>query len=81
MEPDIHYATTADDVSIAYWTMGEGEPLLELQPPPFNDIEREWREWEFHRLVAGHRQLIRYDCRGSGSSQRSVTDFSLDALV
>lgn len=81
VEPNIRYATTADGVSIAYWTMGEGEPLLELQPPPFNDIEHEWREWEFHRLVARHRQLIRYDCRGSGSSQRSVADFSIEALV
>src|SRR5438105_3147296 len=61
--------------------MGEGEPLLMLQPPPFNNIEREWHEWEFHRLVARNRRLIRYDCRGSGSSQRNVEDFTLEGFV
>jgi len=27
MEPRIQYAQTKDGVSIAYWTLGEGEPL------------------------------------------------------
>jgi len=28
MEPRIQYARTADGVSIAFWTMGRGEPLV-----------------------------------------------------
>jgi hypothetical protein len=28
MEPEIRYTTTTDGVSIAYYTMGEGHPLL-----------------------------------------------------
>ncbi len=28
MEPRIQYAQTADGVSIAYWTLGEGPPLV-----------------------------------------------------
>ena len=28
MEPRIQYAKTKDGVSIAYWTMGEGQPLV-----------------------------------------------------
>ncbi|MDP9235791.1 MAG: alpha/beta fold hydrolase [Chloroflexota bacterium] len=80
MEPKIQYARTADGVSIAYWTMGEGLPFLELQLP-FSNIEREAREWEWHRLVARDRMVIRYDNRGAGSSQRDVGDFSLAALL
>src|SRR2546423_11024036 len=81
MEPDIRYATTSDGVSIAYWTMGEGEPLLMLQPPPFNNIEREWHEWEFHRLVARNPPLIRYDCRGSGASPPNAVGFSAEGVL
>ena len=32
MEPRIQYATTADGVSIAFWTLGEGVPRLEEIP-------------------------------------------------
>ena len=28
MEPRIQYAKTTDGVSIAYWTLGEGAPLV-----------------------------------------------------
>jgi hypothetical protein len=28
MEPRIQYAQTKDGVSIAYWTLGEGTPLV-----------------------------------------------------
>ena len=28
MEPRIQYAKTSDGVSIAYWTLGEGKPLV-----------------------------------------------------
>ncbi len=28
MEPRIQYAKTSDGVSIAFWTMGEGMPLV-----------------------------------------------------
>ena len=32
MEPQIKYVTTKDDVSIAYWTMGEGEGVPYVIP-------------------------------------------------
>ena len=30
MEPHIQYAKTTDGVSIAYWTLGEGEPMVRV---------------------------------------------------
>jgi hypothetical protein len=30
MEPRIQYAKTTDGVSIAFWTLGEGKPLLHM---------------------------------------------------
>ena len=39
MNPDIRYVRTADDVSIAYWTHGEG-PILVVTPlVPYSHIE------------------------------------------
>jgi pimeloyl-ACP methyl ester carboxylesterase len=84
MEPRIQYAQTADGVSIAFWVIGEGRPLVWLMTLPFSHIQLEWqmpdiRRW-FERL-AQRRKLIRYDNRGSGLSDRDVTDYSLDAYV
>jgi hypothetical protein len=33
MEPRIQYAKTTDGVSIAFWTLGKGVPLLCIQVP------------------------------------------------
>jgi class 3 adenylate cyclase len=38
-----------------------------------------WRQW--YERLAEKRRLVRYDMRGSGLSERSVTDYSLDAMV
>jgi len=81
MEPDIRYTTTADGVSIAYCEAGEGTPFVETQPAPWNNIEAEFREWEWHRIMASRRRLIRFDNRGSGSSQRNVDDYSVEAMA
>jgi hypothetical protein len=32
MEPRIQYAKTRDGVNIAFWTLGEGPPLVHLAP-------------------------------------------------
>ncbi|MEE8551311.1 MAG: adenylate/guanylate cyclase domain-containing protein, partial [Gemmatimonadota bacterium] len=77
MEPKIRYAKSADDVSIAYWAIGEGRPLVYMPPMPWCHIEREWAipEWRqrYERLAAG-RRLVRYDARGFGLSDPSPTD-------
>jgi pimeloyl-ACP methyl ester carboxylesterase len=77
----IQYAKTSDGVNIAFWTLGEGRPLVFIPSVPFSHIQLEW-EWPLTRrayeVFAGKRQLVRYDGRGSGLSSRDVTDFSLD---
>ena len=81
MEPRIQYAKTEDGVSIAYWTMGEGPAVVNLQTPPWSNIEFEAKEWPMHGIIASRCRLIRYDHRGAGSSHREVDELSLDAHV
>ena len=76
MEPRIQYATTSDGVSIAYWTLGEGPPLIWMPPLPISHIQMEWQipEWRaWDERLAKNRTLIRYDSRGSGLSDSTVT--------
>jgi len=84
MEPPIQYAQTADGVSIAFWTLGEGTPLVLMLTLPFSHIQLEWQMPELRRWyerLAQRRKLIRYDFRGTGVSDRDVTEYSLDAYV
>jgi len=84
MEPRIQYAQTADGVSIAFWTLGEGMPLVQMPWMLTNHIELEWQIPEVRRWyerLAQNRKLVRYDSRGSGMSDRDVSDFPLDAQV
>jgi class 3 adenylate cyclase len=82
MEPRIQYAKTADGVSIAFWTLGEGTPHVEMPNLPYSHIQLEWQD-PGHRLWykpwAGKRKLVRYDGRGTGLSDRNVADYSVDA--
>lgn len=83
-EPLIRYVTTADGVSIAYWAIGQGPPLIQLPGLPHSHIQLEWENADWRRgfeLGAQFRTMIRYDGRGTGLSQRDVDDFSLDALI
>ena len=83
MEPRIRYATAADGVSIAFWTLGEGAPLVYMAGGPWGHVELwdipECRRW--YERLAQKRMLVRYDVRGTGWSERDVSDHSLDALV
>lgn len=84
MEPRIQYARTADGVDIAYWTVGQGTPLVHLINFPWSNLELEWRDPQrrrWYERLAEKRTLIRYDPRGTGLSDRHATEFSLDALV
>jgi len=84
MEPRIQYAKTADGVSIAFWTLGQGMPLVSLPELPLSHIQMEWqlpegRRW--NERLAQKRMLVRYDGRGWGLSERDVTHYSLDVLM
>ena len=84
MEPRIQYAKTADGVSIAFWTLGEGEPLVITPPQIWSHLQLEWqnpmiRSW--YEQLAETRRLVRYDFRGQGLSERNVRDLTFDAFV
>jgi len=84
MEPRIQYAKASDGVNIAYWTLGEGPPLVQMWSIPFGHSQLEWQIPEVRRLyerLARNTTLVGFDSRGTGLSDRSVTEFSLDALV
>lgn len=76
MEPRTEYATTRDGISIAYWSIGDGAPLV-LPPPalPWSHAQEEWQipEWRhWYEHLAKQFRLIRYDNRGSGLSERDI---------
>jgi class 3 adenylate cyclase len=84
VEPRIQYAKAKDGVSIAFWTLGEGMPFVYVPVLGFSHIQLEWqwpenRRW--YERLAENTKLVRYDVRGSGLSERNVSDFSLDAHV
>ncbi len=84
MEPRIQYAQTADGVSIAYCTLGEGMPFVHMPALPWSHVQLEWQIPEYARWyerLAENRRLVKYDGRGTGLSERKVTDFSLDSQV
>jgi len=82
MEPRIQYTKTADGVNIAFWTLGEGMPLVLMPNIPWSHIQVEW-QWPGYRRwyerLAEKGKAIRYDSRGCGLSDREVADCSLDA--
>ncbi len=43
MEPEIRYTTTADGVSIAYYTMGEGHPLVVTSEVVWSHLRRKYQ--------------------------------------
>lgn len=84
MEPRIEYATTSDGVRIACFAMGEGKPLLISATPPWSHVQQEWQipaVGSWLRGLAQHMRVVRYDCRGTGLSDRTPVDFSVEAQV
>jgi class 3 adenylate cyclase/pimeloyl-ACP methyl ester carboxylesterase len=84
MEPRIQYAKTSDGVSIAYCTIGEGDPLVIMPHGPFSHIQLEWQIPEcryWYTRLAARRRLVCYDPRGSGLSDRRVSAYAIDALI
>ena len=83
MKQRILFCTSRDSARIAFATAGEGAPLVRVNNW-FTHLELDWDNpvWShWSEALAERRMLVRYDPRGSGLSDRDVTDFSLDALV
>ena len=86
MEPEIRYCTTADGASIAYYTMGEGLPLVVTSSVIWSDLRVQWAFREYHSSRRGRGlgrglQIVRYDARGTGLSARDTLDFSMEARL
>ncbi len=88
-QPHIQYAKTSDGVNIAFWSIGEGLPVIMTAAIPWGNLESEWRYPAFRSWYENNargRRLIRYDNRGSGLSDRNVArmdreSFELDILA
>ena len=84
-EPRIQYCTAPDGVNLAFCTAGQGPPLVYM--PTFGIVGH----LQVDGLIPARRQeleyltrrmnVIRYDRRGQGLSDRDPADDSLDAQV
>jgi class 3 adenylate cyclase/pimeloyl-ACP methyl ester carboxylesterase len=84
VNPAIQYCKTRDGVSIGCYALGDGPPLVMLPYLPMSHLQLEWQTPELREWVgwfAGHRRLIRYDARGTATSDRAPADVSLEAHV
>ena len=72
--PTIRYARYDDGTNIAYTVVGEGPPLVYLQP--WSNQQLDWtipelRDWTLR--LSAKRQVIRYDTRRFGLSDRRTS--------
>ena len=83
MDQRIGFCTASDGVGIAYATLGSGPPLVYVNGWP-GHLDLEWEKPHSRELLlslADGFTLVRYDMRGSGLSDRDVSDFSISTLV
>jgi len=83
-DPVIRHTVSADGVDIAWTSVGDGPALVHLPGVPFSNLEGEWRIPVLRRAyerLARHLRFVQYDGRGTGRSQRVVSDLSLSALL
>lgn len=81
--PGFRYARSADGTSIAYLRDGAGPPLVVVPPVPLSNVSGDLGVpllRDVYAALAADFELILYDGRGTGASQRSASDFSVDAL-
>lgn len=85
IEQKIGFAQTSDGVRIAYATTGQGSPVIGVLGWATH-IEGGFSSPLYDAagllpMSSAHHLFVRYDGRGFGLSDRSVTDFSLEARV
>ena len=82
MEPAIRYTKTLDGIRLAYWTLGDGPPVLFMFPWA-SHLQLEWQipanRYLYEELARTHR-LVRFDLRGTRTPQHHVPT-TLDHLV
>lgn len=82
MQPSLQYAKTQDDVSIAFSTAGRGPPVVYASNPceVHGNSPHPHTRFITEGLVSRGWRVVRYDLRGMGSSDRLITEMSLDGL-
>jgi class 3 adenylate cyclase len=80
VEPEIRYLSARDGTTIAYYSAGEGLPIV-LVDVPYSHLIAERNRETIYPTIAAQARLIRYDPRGFGLSERNVRDFSLPTMV
>lgn len=83
MKQEVRFCSSFDGARIAYALSGRGAPLV-LSATWLSHLEHQWRSlawrpWLEH--FTHEHALLRYDLRGTGLSERSFTNVSLDAWV
>jgi pimeloyl-ACP methyl ester carboxylesterase len=79
----VRFCSSFDGARIAYALSGHGAPLV-LSATWLSHLEHQWRSlawrpWLEH--FSGNHALLRYDLRGTGLSDRSFLNVSLDTWV
>ncbi len=80
---EIRYTRVSDGLKIAWSSAGSGYPLVRSLGW-FTNLEMEWDSpisSAFCQKLAGRFQLIRYDGRGMGLSDRDVFEFNADSRL
>ncbi len=84
MRPAIRYLTTSDNVRLAYAVHGDGPPLVYVRGW-MSHIDLYWDDMDFRSFfeaIGSRFRVVRFDMRGTGMSDRDVTDrLSLDELL
>ena len=83
MKQEVRFCSSFDGARIAYALSGRGAPLV-LSATWLSHLEHQWsslawRPWLEH--FTREHTLLRYDLRGTGLSDRSFTNVSLDTWV
>lgn len=82
----IQFVTTDDGVRIAYYTMGSEVPFVATSALQWSHLGYTLSFKEHYRSqspggLGPGLQIVRYDARGTGLSDRSAIDFSIDAQM
>jgi class 3 adenylate cyclase len=80
----IRYTQTDDGVAIAYATIGNGPAIIVLQTLPFGDLAHYLRieiNDEWISFLADTFEVLLFDHRGAGQSDRNPAAITVDALL
>jgi pimeloyl-ACP methyl ester carboxylesterase/DNA-binding CsgD family transcriptional regulator len=83
MKQQIRFCSTADGAQLAYATSGEGPPLV-MSATWLTHLEHQWRSlaWKpWLEEFSSRYNVLRYDSRGCGLSDRALGEISFDTWV